>query len=63
MLTGVAAVYAMVAIGIYLHIKLLAQLYQMFGIFCTVLEVNIIICHAVYQQQIAMQFISTCESR
>ena len=43
MLTGVAAVYAMVAIGIYLHIKLLAQLYQMFGIFCTVLEVNIII--------------------
>ena len=62
MLTGVAAVYAMITIGIYLHIKLFTQLHQMLGIFCTVLEVNIIVCHTMHQQQIAVQLVSPCES-
>ena len=62
MLTGVAAVYAMITIGIYLHIKLFAQLHQMLGVFSTVLEVNIIVCHTMYQQQIAVQLVGPCES-
>ena len=62
MLTGVAAVYAMITIGIYLHIKLFAQLHQMLGVFSTVLEVNIVISHTMYQQEVSIQLIGTGES-
>jgi len=30
-------------------------------IFCTVLEVNIIICHTVYKEQVTMQVVCTAE--
>lgn len=49
----------MVAVGVNLHIELFAELYQLFGIFGTVLEVYIVVCHAVYQQQVAVQLVGT----
>lgn len=44
----------MVAVGIYLHVELLAQLHQVLGILGTVLVVYIVVGHAMYQQQLAM---------
>lgn len=49
-ITGVSAIDTVVAVCIELHIELLVQLYQMFCIFCTVLEMNIVIRHSMYQQ-------------
>lgn len=49
----------MVAVGVNLHIELFAELYQLFGIFGTVLEVYIVVCHAVYQQQVAVKLVGT----
>ena len=50
MITGISAIDTVVAVCIELHIELLVQLYQMFCIFCTVLEMNIVIRHSMYQQ-------------
>lgn len=49
-ITGVSTIDTVVAVCIELHIELLVQLYQMFCIFCTVLEMNIVIRHSMYQQ-------------
>ena len=59
MQTGVASEDAMVAVGIDLHVELFAKLYEVFGIFRAILEMNVIIRHAMYQQQIAMQVVGT----
>ena len=59
MQTGVASEDAMVAVGINLHVELFAKLYEVFGIFRAILEMNVIIRHAMYQQQIAMQVVGT----
>lgn len=47
MQTGVASEDAMVAVGIDLHVELFAKLYEVFGIFRAILEMNVIIRHAV----------------
>ena len=62
MLTGISTVYSVIAIGINLHIKLFSELYQLLGILCTILEMNVVICHTVYEQQVAMQFVGTGKS-
>ena len=62
MITGVSTIDTMVAVGIHLHIELLVQLYQMFCVFCTVLEVNIVISHTMHQQEVSVQLIGTGES-
>ena len=49
----------MVAVSINLHVELFAELYQLFGIFGTVLEMHIVVRHAVYQQQVAVQLVGT----
>ena len=49
----------MVAVGVNLHLELFAELYQLFGIFGPVLEVYIVVCHAVYQQQVAVKLVGT----
>lgn len=46
MQTGVASEDAMVAVGINLHVELFAKLYEVFGIFRAILEMNVIIRHA-----------------
>ena len=52
----------MVTVGIHLHVELFVQLYQMFCVFCTVLEMNIVISHTMYQQKVSVQLIGTSES-
>ena len=59
----VAAEDAVVAVGIDLHVELLAQLNQMFGILGTVLVVHVVVGHAVYQQEVSVQFVGTGEGR
>ena len=54
MQAGITSDNAVVAVGIDLHFELLAKLYQMLGIFGTILEMNIIICHTVYQQEVTV---------
>ena len=59
MQAGITTEYTVVAIGVDLHVELLAKLYEVLGIFHAILEVDVIIRHAMYQQQIAMQIIGT----
>lgn len=54
MLAGIATINTMITIGVNLHVELFIQLYQMLGIFGTILEMNIIICHTVYQQEVTV---------
>ena len=53
MLARVATSNAMVTVGIYLHVKLLALLHQCFGIFGSILEVHVVVSHTMNQQQVA----------
>ena len=62
MVSGISAINAVIPVGIYLHVELFSKLHQVFGIFGTVLEVNVVICHTVYEQQVAMQFVGTGKS-
>ena len=50
MITGVSAIDTVVTVCIKLHIELLVQLHQVLCVFCTVLEMNIVIRHSMYQQ-------------
>ena len=59
MQAGITTEYTVVAIGVDLHVELLAKLYEVFGIFHAILEVDVIIRHAMYQQQITMQIVGT----
>ena len=63
MLAGIATINTMITIGVNLHVELFIQLYQMLGIFGTILEMNIIICHTVYQQEVTVSLIRPCESQ
>ena len=56
MLTCVAAIDAVVAVGIELHFKLLVSLHQRFGVFIGVAHMHIVVCQSVANQQIAMKF-------
>ena len=55
MIAGIATIDAVVAVGVDLHIELFVQLHQVFGIFRAVLEVDVVVRHAMNQQQVAMQ--------
>ena len=50
MITGVSAIDTVVTVCIELHIELLVQLHQVLCVFCTVLDMNIVISHSMYQQ-------------
>ena len=52
-----SAKYAVVPVCIYLHVELLACLYQCFGVFGQVAEVYVVIGHAVYEEQFAVQLV------
>ena len=62
MIAGVSTIDTMVTVGIHLHVELFVQLYQMFCVFCTVLEMNIVISHTMYQLKVSVQLIGTSES-
>ena len=61
MVPGISAINAVIPVGIYLHVELFSKLYQVFGIFGTVLEVNVVICHTVYKEQVTVQVVCTAE--
>lgn len=56
MQTGFASVYTVVAICIDLHLELFASLHKSFGIFRSVTVMNIVVCRAVNNQQVAVKF-------
>ena len=62
MAARVATSDAMIAVGIDLHLKLLAHLYQLLGILGGVLEMYVIIGHAMHQQQSAIQLVGTLQA-
>lgn len=47
--TSITSVNAMVAIGVKLHLERFIELHQMLSIFGTLLEVDVVVGHAVYQ--------------
>ncbi len=59
--TGVATVDAVVTVGVELHLEGLIQLYQLLGIFGAVLEVDVVVGHAMHEQEAAMQLLSAAE--
>ena len=58
MQTGVASEDAMVAVGINLHVELFAKLYEVFGIFRAILEMNVIIRHAMYNNRLPCKLLA-----
>ena len=58
---GVAAIDAMVAVGVVVHVELLVGLYQCFGILHAVAHVHVIVGHAVHEEQATVEVSSASD--
>ena len=58
MVTRVATIDAMVAIGVVVHVELLVGLYQCFRVLHTVAYVYIVVGHAVHEEEATVEVVS-----
>ena len=59
--TGVATIDAMVAVGVVVHVELLVGLHEGLGVLDTVADVYIVVGHAMHEEQTAVEVVGTAD--
>ena len=59
---GVAAIDAVIAVGVVVHVKLFVGLHQCFRVLHAVAYVYIVVCHAMHQEQATVEIFGAANS-